>query len=119
MYPQINVRKRVAGFSVEIRPEEDIADWETWYKGDDSSELKAWVNLALKKFPAYRLFVEDTEIPLNGYVFQVRVDNNVKRFFRSKSDVLNPFYNRKVYQNSNPGSVVSFRAINLDEEENA
>jgi len=117
MYPQINVSQRIAGkFSVEIRPEEDVADWETWYKGSDGDELKRWVNTALSTYPTYRLFIQGNEIPLSGYVFQIRTDTDVRRFFKTKTDVKNPFYNRKVYQSSNPGSVVSFQAINIDED---
>ena len=113
-YPHIVDRSRTGGFSVELREEADIGSWETWYKGSCTEQLLHWVNLALSTHKEWPLIVEDKEVPLMGWVFRIRKDNEiVGQFFKTKAQTDRPFYNRKVYQNANPDSVVSFRGINL------
>jgi hypothetical protein len=104
------VMPRVKGFSVEIRHDEE-GTWETWYNGADLHEGMNWLNLALKDHPAYPLYVEDKNI--SGYLYRIRDDFGFRCFFKHADTISNPFYNRKVYANSNPDTTVSFRGINL------
>ena len=114
MYPRISVMARVNGFSVEIHPEEDVGAWETWYNGNDPKEGLLWINAALRQYPDFPLFVDGYgEVPLKGYLFTVRTDAGIEKFFKAHEDIRNPFYNRKVYQNATPGSTVSFMPINM------
>ena len=109
-YPCIAVMPRVKGFSVEIRDEEDVAGWETWYNGTSVEDAIHYINVALKKYPNWSLYIEDRLI--KGYQFRVRrEDNSLSSFFRGVDTVSNPFYNRKVYQNANSGSTVNFRSF--------
>jgi len=117
MYPNITVRSRVSGFDVPSFSVEachdNEGDWETWFNGTEVELGVAAINNLLNQYPDYDLYIEDTHVPIKGYVFQIRTDNNVKKFFRGVDSVKNPFYNRKVYENATEGSTVSFTAINL------
>ena len=46
-------------------------------------------------------------------VYQIKSEENVEKFFKPLDKVRNPFYNRKVYENANNGSTVSFTGYNL------
>ena len=121
LYPNITIAPRVSSsdypaFSVEVRHDNgfDGGDWETFYNGDDKGTGLAVLNQCLQQYPDYPLYIGDREIPIRGYLYKVKTEENVKRFFRDLDKVRNPFYNRKVYENANVGSTVSFTAMNLD-----
>ena len=74
-----------------------------------------WINAALKQYPDLPLYIDGHgEVPVRGYLFKVRTDTGITKFFKAHTDCGNPFYNRKVYQNATPNSTVSFSAINMD-----
>jgi len=111
-YPHIAVVPRYGNdFSIEVR-HDDEGDWETYFNGSCLMQASKHLDLAMKDNPAYRVVPvgwDDAACPLNGFIFRVRTDNNIHRFFRS--NIRNPFENRKVYEKTNPGSTVSFTML--------
>ena len=106
----IEVQPRINGLSIEVWHCQD--DVETWYNGPDVCNAVVWLNKAMSEHPDLPVRINDKD--LKGYLFTVRRDNSVRKFFKPLDTVENPFYNRKVYENSTPNSTVSFRGINLD-----
>jgi len=115
-YPNITVASRCSvdgdGFSVEVR-HDDEGDWETYFNGNNRDLGVSAINTLLKQFPSYKLLIGGHEVPLAGYLFSIRKGDDVEKFFKPLDKVRSPFYNRKVYANTNPEASVSFIGLNL------
>ena len=113
-YPNISVMPRISSsgcaFSVEVR-HDDEGDWETYFNGDDREKGLATLDACLLNYPDYTLYI-DTHV-VQGYLYQIRTEKKTEKFFKPLDKLRNPFYNRKVYENSNEGSTVSFTGYNL------